>query len=144
MTTVVAGILVQGGAILACRRRSDQAHPGKWEFPGGKVEPGESPEQALRRELSEELHIEARIGREIERYEFAYPGKSPILLIFLAVEGWDGDLDSSFFAETLWRRPAELADLDFLEGDLPFLDRLKALPRKFFRIHDVFCLGTSL
>ncbi|MCB9383631.1 MAG: (deoxy)nucleoside triphosphate pyrophosphohydrolase [Bryobacterales bacterium] len=132
MTTVVAGILEQHGAILACRRRSDQAHPGKWEFPGGKVEPGESPEQALRRELCEELHIEAQIGREIERYQFAYPGKNPILLIFLAVEGWSGDLDRSFFAETVWRDAAALADLDFLEGDLPFLERLQTRPRKLF------------
>ncbi|MEZ5397240.1 MAG: NUDIX domain-containing protein [Bryobacterales bacterium] len=121
MTTVVAGILVQGGAILACRRRSDQAHPGKWEFPGGKVEPGESPEQALRRELSEELHIEARIGREIERYGVRLSRQEPYLVDFPGRRRLGRRFRLSFFAETLWRRPAELADLDFLEGDLPFL-----------------------
>lgn len=124
MTTVAAGILERGGEALACRRRGDQDHPGKWEFPGGKVEPGETPEQALERELREELGIEARVGAEIERYEFAYPGRRPILLIFLRVEAWAGELDGSFFAETCWREPAGLRELDFLEGDEPFLQRM--------------------
>ena len=124
MTTVVAGVLTRGGEALACRRRGDQDHAGKWEFPGGKVEPGETPEQALARELREELRIEARIGEEIERYEFAYPGKKPILLIFLRVQEWTGELDGSFFAETRWRDPAGLRELDFLEGDEIFLERM--------------------
>ena len=132
MTTVVAGILVRGDQVLACRRRGDQDHAGKWEFPGGKVEAEETPAGALQRELREELGIEARIGGEIDRYEFAYPGKKPILLIFLEVEGWEGELNSSFFAETCWRRPEELAELDFLEGDAPFLERVQSGPRKFF------------
>jgi len=121
---VVAGILERGKEVLACRRRGDQDHAGKWEFPGGKLEPGESPEQALVRELREELGVEARIGAEIERYEFAYPGRMPILLIFLRVEEWTGELDGSFFAETCWRAPGALRDLDFLEGDEPFLRRM--------------------
>ena len=134
MTTVVAGILARDGKVLACRRRGDQDHAGKWEFPGGKLEPGESPEQALARELREELAIDAQIGREIERYEFRYPGKKPILLIFLAVDGWEGALDGSFFAETCWRAPENLAELDFLEGDEPFLEGAKSRPENFFRV----------
>ena len=55
MTTVVAGILERDGRILICQRKADQAHPLKWEFPGGKVEAGEEPEAALQRELNEEL-----------------------------------------------------------------------------------------
>ncbi len=125
MKTVVAGVLVRDGKVLACRRRGDQDHGGKWEFPGGKVERGESPEQALERELREELRIEARIGGEIERYEFAYPGKRAIELIFLEVAGWEGELDASFFAEAEWREPARLGELDFLEGDVPFLEGLR-------------------
>ena len=127
MTTVVAGILDRDGLVLACRRRGDQEHPGKWEFPGGKVESGETPEEALTRELAEELGIEARVGREIERYEFAYPGKRPILLIFLRVNAWEGELDGSFFAETCWGSWLELDELDFLEGDEPFLKSMSAL-----------------
>ena len=132
MTTVVAGILVRVGQVLACRRRGDQDHAGKWEFPGGKVEADETPAAALERELREELGIEARIGGEIDRYEFAYPGKKPILLIFLEVEAWEGELNGSFFAETCWRRPEELTELDFLEGDAPFLERVQSGRRNFF------------
>lgn len=62
MTVVVAAIIERGGLVLVCRRREDGAHPLKWEFPGGKVELGESPEDALRRELREELGIAAEIG----------------------------------------------------------------------------------
>ena len=77
MTTVVAGVLERDGKILICRRRADQPHPLKWEFPGGKLEAGESPEAALIRELREELGIESEAGSEIMRYEFAYPGSNP-------------------------------------------------------------------
>ena len=62
MTTVVAGVLERDGKILICRRRADQPHPLKWEFPGGKLETGESPAAALIRELREELGIESEAG----------------------------------------------------------------------------------
>jgi len=122
MTTVVAGIMVRDGRILICRRRADQPHPLKWEFPGGKVEAGESPEDALRRELREELGIEAAPPSEMTRYTFAYPGKNPILLIFLLVAGWHGEVENRIFETMTWETPGRLRDYDFLEGDLPFLD----------------------
>jgi 8-oxo-dGTP diphosphatase len=92
MTTVVAGVLEREGRILICQRRPDQPHALKWEFPGGKIEPGESPEAALIRELREELSIESDPATELMRYEFAYPGKNPILLIFLSVPAWKGEI----------------------------------------------------
>jgi mutator protein MutT len=128
MTTVVAGIVERDGAILICRRRADQPHPLKWEFPGGKAEPGESPAEALRRELREELEIDSAPGAEIARYEFAYPGKSPILLIFIRVAAWssaggeNGEIGAHIFDAIVWERPGTLRQYDFLEGDLPFLD----------------------
>ena len=122
MTTVVAGILERNDTILICRRRVDQPHPLKWEFPGGKVEPGESPEDALRRELREELGIESGPATEITRYEFAYPGKNPILLIFFRVKDWSGEAVNLIFETIVWEKPAQLCDYDFLEGDKPFLD----------------------
>ena len=70
MTTVVAGVLIRDNRILICQRRADQAHALKWEFPGGKLEAGESPEQALVRELREELGIESTPIRELMRYEY--------------------------------------------------------------------------
>jgi 8-oxo-dGTP diphosphatase len=121
MIIVVAGVLEREGKILICRRRADQAHPLKWEFPGGKLEPGESPESALIRELSEELGIESDAGSELMRYEFAYPGKQPVLLIFLKVTGWRGDIENRIFEAILWERREALAGWDFLEGDARFL-----------------------
>jgi 8-oxo-dGTP diphosphatase len=121
MTTVVAGVLTKDKNILICRRRADQPHPLKWEFPGGKLEAGESPATALIRELREELGIESETGSEIMRYEFAYPGKQPILLIFLEVTAWRGNLENRIFESILWERAAALAVYDFLEGDARFL-----------------------
>ncbi|MBI1353874.1 MAG: NUDIX domain-containing protein [Acidobacteria bacterium] len=128
MTTVVAGILEKDGKILACRRRADQDHAGLWEFPGGKLEAGENPAEALRRELREELSIEASIGDELERYEFAYPGRKPILLIFLRVASWQGQPDYQQFAEARWETPQGLTELPFLEGDIAFNRRLASGP----------------
>lgn len=120
MTHVVAGILEQDGRILICRRRADQSHPLKWEFPGGKVESGEDPQTALLRELHEELGIAAAGAEEITRYEFAYPGRNPILLIFLRVTRWTGEIENRIFENIVWATPGELRDYDFLEGDEPF------------------------
>ena len=122
MTTVVAGIVQRDGAILICRRRADQPHPLKWEFPGGKAESGETPVAALQRELREELGIESDPATEITRYPFAYPGKNPILLIFLRVPGWRGDIENRIFETIVWVHPARLREYDFLEGDIPLLD----------------------
>jgi len=121
MTRVVAGIVQQNGRILICRRRADQPHPLKWEFPGGKIEPGESPAQALTRELNEELGIESAPAAEITRYEFSYPGKKPILLIFIRVPAWTGEIENKIFDTIVWESPERLGDYDFLEGDEPFI-----------------------
>src|SRR5580698_5684213 len=102
MTEVVAGVLEDRGKILICRRRGDQTHPLKWEFPGGKLEEGESPEAALVRELHEELGIHATPGGELMRYEFAYPGKEPILLIFLRAAMWRGEVENRIFETIAW------------------------------------------
>lgn len=126
MTAVVAGVIERDGKILICRRRKDQAHALKWEFPGGKVEAGESPEVALARELREELGIEATVGREVMRYEFAYPGKQPILLIFLPVTNWLGAVQNQIFETIVWESREALADYDFLEGDARFLGTFTA------------------
>lgn len=121
MTTVVAGILVREGRILICQRKVDQAHPLKSEFPGGKVEAGEEPGAALQRELNEELGILAGPARELTRYEFSYPEKKPILLIFLTITEWSGELENRIFNHMVWEERAKLPGYDFLEGDVPFL-----------------------
>ena len=124
MTTVVAAILERDGLVLACRRRENDPHPLKWEFPGGKVEVGESPADALRRELHEELGIAAEIGEEVTRYEYCYPDKKPILLIFYRVTNFAGEPRNRVFQEIQWAPAARLRHLDFLEGDVDFVRTL--------------------
>src|SRR5579862_9111908 len=122
-TTVVAALIQKDERILICRRRADQAHALKWEFPGGKLEPGESPQAALERELREELAIDATIGGEVERYEYCYPGGRPLLLIFLEVQQFSGELRNLIFEEIRWAEKGSLPEFDFLEGDVKFVKR---------------------
>jgi 8-oxo-dGTP diphosphatase len=124
MLQVVAGILERDGRVLICRRTAEQSHPLKWEFPGGKVEDGETPQAALARELTEELAITGVESEEITRYEFAYPGKSPILLIFLRVTRFSGEPRNLIFQEIQWAAANRLTTFDFLEGDRDFLRAL--------------------
>jgi len=128
-TTVVAALIRREGRLLIGRRRADQAHALEWEFPGGKVEPGESPPEALRRELREELDIHARIGDEVERYGFRYPGQAPLLLIFFAVDEFAGEPVNCVFSEIRWVAPAGLAQFKFLDGDIEFVKRLAGQPQ---------------
>lgn len=118
---VVAAILERDGRMLIGQRRPGGSHALKWEFPGGKVEPGESAEAAIVRELREELAIEAVDVSEIHRYEYAYPGKRPLLLVFLRIASFTGEPANHAFARIAWARPSEFARYDFLDGDREFL-----------------------
>lgn len=117
MTTVAVALIERGGQLLICRRRDDQAHAGKWEFPGGKVERGETPLAALLRELREELGIEVFEAAELVRYDYTYPGKKPLRLVFFRVGAYRGSPDGSQFAALRWERPSALSQYDFLAGD---------------------------
>ena len=121
MVQVVAAIIERNGQILICRRTAEQSHALKWEFPGGKVEPAETPQQALERELEEELGIRHAAGEEITRYEYNYPGKNPILLIFFRIMQFEGEPANLIFHEIRWEPPQRLAEFDFLEGDTRFI-----------------------
>jgi 8-oxo-dGTP diphosphatase len=126
MRMVVAGILEREGLVLICRRTAQQSHPLQWEFPGGKVEDGETPEGALARELNEELGIGGVDSEEITRYEFAYPGGNPILLVFLRVTRFTEEPRNLIFQDMRWEPRNRLATFDFLEGDRDFLRLLTA------------------
>jgi 8-oxo-dGTP diphosphatase len=121
MVQVVAAIFERDGRILICRRKPEQSHPLKWEFPGGKVEPGETPEHALTRELEEELGVAQAAGDEITRYSYTYPGKDPIELIFYRVTSFTGEPQNLVFHEMRWEPAARLGGFDFVEGDRDFL-----------------------
>ena len=121
MLQVVAAVIESAGRVLICRRRADQTHPLKWEFPGGKVEPGETPAQALARELEEELGILEAAGREIACYPVCYPGRNPIELIFIQVRSFTGEPRNLIFHEMRWSPVGKLTEFDFIEGDLKFI-----------------------
>jgi 8-oxo-dGTP diphosphatase len=121
---VAAGIIHRDGQILVGQRRRDNRHPYKWEFPGGKVEHGESPQQALVRELHEELQIEAKVGSELARYEHDYPGGNSVHLLFFTISEFAGEPAARVFEQIRWIDLHSLPALDFLEGDLDFVRRL--------------------
>ncbi len=122
--TVVAGVLWQAGRVLVCQRHRESAFGLQWEFPGGKVEPGEAPEEGLQRELREELGIEAQIGSVLYRACHAYPGKYVVHLTFYQVKSFTGAPRNLTFESIRWALPADLNGADFLAGDAEFIAAL--------------------
>jgi len=121
---VSAGIIHRDGQVLVGQRRAADRHPYKWEFPGGKVEVGETPQEALIRELREELQIEATVGTELARYEHEYPSGSRVHLLFFSVPRYSGEPTGRIFEQIRWIGLDELPSLDFLDGDFDFVRRL--------------------
>jgi 8-oxo-dGTP diphosphatase len=123
LMVVVAAVIERNRKILIGQRKRSGNHPLKWEFPGGKVETGEDPKQALERELSEELAIAATIGEELDRYEVRY-GDGPLThLIFYQVTTFQGEPQNLNFEQITWESAERLRDYDFLEGDEVFLKK---------------------
>lgn len=104
--------------VLVCRRRADQPMGLKWEFPGGKIELGESAEQALARELDEELGIAAEIGPRVIQLRHRYRNGGTIDLQFFAVRRFTGEIVNRIFNEIRWSTLPALPELDFLAADL--------------------------
>ncbi len=127
--TVVAAVIERDGRILIGQRRRTDTHPLKWEFPGGKVEPGETAEHALIRELREELGVDVSLGGEIARYAYQYPGRAAIELIFYRIARFDGEPRSLVFEQIAWEAAGHLPAYDFLDGDVDFV-RLLSLERR--------------
>jgi len=126
MKRVVAALILKDDQILACQRTRHQPMPLKWEFPGGKIEEGEQPRAALRRELEEELGIEATIGNEVARIHHEYPSGGAVELRFFEVHNYLGEVENRIFREIRWVRRSELPALDFLEADLGLVKDLAA------------------
>ena len=118
---VVAAFIMREGKVLICQRKPGGRHPLKWEFPGGKVEPGEDPRAALARELREELGVEAAIGTEMDSYEVGYPDGFRARLRFYRVTRFEGEPRNLDFAQIAWDQPERLPNYDFLEGDAIFV-----------------------
>jgi 8-oxo-dGTP diphosphatase len=120
---VVAGLIFSRGKVLACQRKAEGPFPLKWEFPGGKVEAGEAHAVALRRELQEELGIDAQQSVELFRHKHLYPNLE-VTLRFYHVLAFTGELRNFAFHKIAWVTASELKTLDFLAGDLPVIEFL--------------------
>jgi 8-oxo-dGTP diphosphatase len=121
MKRVVAAVILKDGKVLVCQRTRHQTMPLKWEFPGGKIEEGEQPRDALRRELDEELGIDAKIGEEVLRMIHEYPGGGSVELRFFVVHDYHGEIENKIFRDVQWAPRSELPKYDFLEADLPLV-----------------------
>jgi 8-oxo-dGTP diphosphatase len=115
-----------GTEVLVCQRRADQPMSLKWEFPGGKIELGETAEQALGRELDEELGIKAVIGPRIAQVRHRYRNGGTIDLQFFAVRDFTGEIDNRIFNEIRWSPLAALPTFDFLAADFNLIRDLSA------------------
>src|SRR3954469_9309199 len=113
---VAALILNQEGRILVCQRTRHQVMPMKWEFPGGKIEPGEQPRDALHRELDEELGIDAQIGEEVARIRHEYKNGGAVELRFYVVSEYAGEMENRIFRDMQWAKRSDLPSYDFLEA----------------------------
>jgi 8-oxo-dGTP diphosphatase len=121
---VVAGLVVGGdGRVLITQRRADQALGLQWEFPGGKVEPGEAPVAALVRELAEEIGVTVAVGRVWDVLFHAYPAFDLVMLVYVCriVEGTPRAVE---VADLAWVAPVDLAGWDILPADRPLVERL--------------------
>jgi 8-oxo-dGTP diphosphatase len=124
---VVAALIRDGGRVLVSRRRADQAMPLLWEFPGGKVEPGESPAAALSREVREELGCAVRVDRIHDVVFHPYAEFDLLMLVYACtiVAGVPAPVE---VAEVAWVEAARLPTLDLLPADFPLARALAAKP----------------
>ena len=123
---VAAALIVRAGEILIGQRRSDQPMALQWEFPGGKIEPGESPEQALTRELAEELGIQASIGAPVTRIRHNYRHGGAVDLQFFAVHEFAGEINNRIYEQVRWVRLEDLTGYEFLAADRGLIKDLAA------------------
>ena len=123
---VAAALIVQDGNILIGQRRAEQPMANQWEFPGGKIEAGESPEQALARELEEELGITAVIGQPVTRIRHNYRHGGAVDLQFFAVHQYSGEIQNRIYQQVRWVRLEDLAGYDFLAADRGLIRDLAA------------------
>lgn len=117
---VTCAIIERDGLVLATQRSAAMSMPGKWEFPGGKIDPGESPEECLHREIQEEIGVEIRIAQSLQPCTHQYPSFTITLLPFVcSLE--KGELTLHEHEDMAWLRPSQLPTLDWAEADVPVM-----------------------
>lgn len=123
---VVAGALFDAdGRVLIAQRPEGKALAGRWEFPGGKIGPGEEARAGLERELREELGVAVHEAERLVRYSYAYPGQVVRLDLWL-VSAWSGDPRGLDGQALKWVPPDQLGLEDILEADQPMIDALRS------------------
>lgn len=120
---VTAGIIRSDDRVLICQRHHSDAYGLQWEFPGGKVEEGEELKTSLRRELAEELAIQAEIGPEVFRLRHLYPDRF-VEVVFFEIPHYQGDVRNQVFEAIDWAPRSRLVEYNFLEADRELVRRL--------------------
>jgi 8-oxo-dGTP diphosphatase len=124
MIEVAVGILKRSGKILLCQRKKGDRYGLKWEFPGGKTEPGETMESCLRRELREELSIEIGRTQKIRTIESFYKDGGWFRVSYYLISDFKGEPANNIFEQIVWVLPEELKGMDILEGNKPMVQNL--------------------
>lgn len=122
---VVGAVIVRAGVILCARRGPGGAAGGLWEFPGGKIEPGETPRDALAREVLEELGCQVAVGERLDSTTLAHE-QGTITLTTFVCDLIDGEPTPHEHAELRWLRPDALHELDWAPADIPAVARIRA------------------
>ena len=122
---VVAGLIRRESQFLMGYRPNENPVPSVWEFPGGKIEPGESPEQALARELKEELDISAQVGELRLSVTHNY-GEVGVIILFFDVHFWQGEAKAIYHEDLMWAGAEELKTLPLPDANKKVLDRILA------------------
>nr|WP_205618172.1 (deoxy)nucleoside triphosphate pyrophosphohydrolase [Haematomicrobium sanguinis] len=120
---VVGAVLVRDGKILAAQRGSNSSLGGLWEFPGGKIESGESSKEALARELQEELNCVAEIGERLETTEHDYEFGTVVLTTYFCTLV-SGEPELTEHQDIKWLTPSELLQVEWAPADIPAVDKL--------------------
>lgn len=123
MIDVAAAIIEKDGRFLIARRKKGKHLGDKWEFPGGKIEMGETPEECLRRELEEEFGIAAEISGFVAESVFDY-GDRKVRLVGYRAHYLSGEFRPNAHEEIVWIAPGEFGNFDFAEADVPLIEKI--------------------
>lgn len=126
---VCAAVIEEQGKTLLTERPADKQQGGFWEFPGGKIDPGESPHQALKRELREELAIEIEVGPVLETVYHHYAWGSVLIIAYLCHHR-SGEIRHLEVADHAWVEPEQFSEYLILPADQPILDKLRNINLK--------------
>ena len=129
---VVAGLILQNNKLLICQRPNFKDHPLKWEFPGGKIKNDETNQEALIREINEELSIKIINYEELISYNFNYKNlNKKVFIYFYLVNNFSGKVLNNFHKELKWIEIKDIREYDFLEGDLKIIDHISSNDFKY-------------